>query len=233
MAQDPPEEPAGDRAPSRCRRRCRRRRRPGSTPPKKSGWYAAMRQRGDHQRTAPARPARRRRMPRARAATSRSAADGEADRADAVGGARRAPAARDVPVVPHRVAAATTRRAPRRPVAQRARPAAVDGDGDAGDVGAGAAGQEQEGAVELVELPGPAHRAVAAEVAHRALVAEHVVLGHLRGEPARGDGVDPHPPAGPLAGQLSGQVDDGALAGGVGRLLDRAPRPPCRGSTRC
>ena len=48
--------------------------------------------------------------------------------------------------------------------------------------------------------------------------------GHLAREPARRDGVHPHALAGPLDGQLAGEVDDRALRRGVARLLDRRRR---------
>ena len=45
-------------------------------------------------------------------------------------------------------------------------------------------------------------------------------VGHLGREPSGAEGVDPDPLARPLQRQLAGEVDDGALAGGVVRLLD-------------
>ena len=113
--------------------------------------------------------------------------------------------------------------------AQRGDPAAVDGERLAGHVAGRVAGEEEEGAVELVGLTGAGHRAVAHHVAVGALVGEHQ-LGHLRGEPAGGERVDPHALAGPLHAELAGEVDDGALGGAVRRLLDgRRPDQPEHG----
>src|SRR3546814_18033435 len=73
---------------------------------------------------------------------------------------------------------------------------------------------------ELVLLAAAAHGAVLGHVAGGALVVEHD-LGHLGGEPARGDRVDPDALAGPLRSELAGEVHDCALRCAVRRLLDR------------
>ena len=92
-------------------------------------------------------------------------------------------------------------------------PAAVADADVAGDVARLVGGQIDDGGVQL---------AVAAGAAHRGAVLDEVVhSGHglgavgLAGEEARADAVDGDALLGPLGGHLTGEVDDGSLAGGV------------------
>ena len=85
---------------------------------------------------------------------------------------------------------------------------------------AGVRGEEEQRAVELMGIAHPGDRRVLLDVALAALVGVHAG-GHLGGEPAGAQGVDAHALAGPLEGQLLGELHDGALGRHVVRLLDR------------
>lgn len=103
------------------------------------------------------------------------------------------------------------------PVTSVAGHAAVDGEGGAGDVGGGGAGQEHDGGVEFVLQAEPAERAVLLHEGQQDVFRD---LGrHLAGEVAGRDGVDPDSaPAGPLLGEVAGEAQDAGLARGVGGL---------------
>src|SRR3954447_17917657 len=100
-------------------------------------------------------------------------------------------------------------------------PPAVDGEDLAGDVAAGVAGEEQQGAVELALLAVAPHRRAARDPLVAALLGEHVAR-HLALEPPGGERVDPDALARPLRAELAGEVYDPALRGGVPGLGDLA-----------
>jgi len=93
-------------------------------------------------------------------------------------------------------------------------PAAVDGQDDAGEVAGGGVGEQQGGAGELGGLGPPADRDLCGQE-----VADLRVVVHARvqrgAEWAGGERVDGYPGAGQFDGQAAGELDNGALAGGV------------------
>src|SRR5690242_1386289 len=90
--------------------------------------------------------------------------------------------------------------------------AAVDGQGDAADVGRGRAGQEHDDGVDLVLLAHPAEGGRMADELVQRVARDRI--GHLAAEVARRHRVDPDPLAArPLLVQVAGQPDDAGLAG--------------------
>ena len=99
--------------------------------------------------------------------------------------------------------------------------AAVDHDRRAGDALGARAGEEEDGGGELPGMPDAAEEDAVRE--HPLQVARTVLGGHLRGEEARADCIDPDSaPRPPLLGQVSGQAENRCLAGRVGGLGEAA-----------